>query len=308
MPPVIPDNYFGKWSKNDLRLLIVVVVDGIREIDTHSRQPFQQLLLKTNMARKIPFRTSGDSLTVPGHIALATGVIEKGKANDGSQPSQNPTFIHRILSEMPDVNGYFICSKGKLQNALSSPFHQHLMKDTRKLHLNFGQGGSGIGYRKDDKTRVHVLQAINEASSKTNGLDIIFINLHETDTFAHMGDNTKYKNAIINSDAIIEDIFKKSLQKFPNKFAMFVTSDHGRHTSDFSQHGCTCEGCENISLFAFGPEIKGGYSEKNNYGHNNPYTQIDLYTTIMTLLGSKGPLQPKNENNVYGKFIYNLFE
>ena len=302
MPSKIPDAYFGKW-KDRVKLLIVLVVDGVRLSDTKGRLPFINSMVDENMLAKIPFQTSGTTLTLPGHVALATGVTENYMDNHNPAPAKNPTFLHRYLAQNPRAEGHFICSKGKLQNALSPPFHQHMIPNMKQLHNNFGQAGKGIGYRNDNMTKKHILHTIREAADRSIETTVIFVNFHETDSFGHMNDKYSYLEAIKKSDQHIKEIMEVAEENFEDEYALFVTSDHGRHTNDFSEHGCDCLGCKKILLVAKGPYMKSGNLKSNAYGKDTVYSHIDLYTTISVLLG----IQPVKTKEMKGKFIHDLF-
>ena len=64
---------------------------------------------------------------------------------------------------------------------------------------------------------------------------------------------------------------------------LFVTNDHGRHTTNFTSHGDDCEGCEHIMLFAIGRNVSQGII---NY---DLHYQVDISPTIGDLLGFSTP-------------------
>ena len=88
MPSKIPDAYFGKW-KDRVKLLIVLVVDGVRLSDTKGRLPFINSMVDENMLAKIPFQTSG------------TTNVPLPKVDLVEEPAL-PSMID--LPEMPDLD------------------------------------------------------------------------------------------------------------------------------------------------------------------------------------------------------------
>jgi bisphosphoglycerate-independent phosphoglycerate mutase (AlkP superfamily) len=66
---------------------------------------------------------------------------------------------------------------------------------------------------------------------------------------------------------------------YAGKTTMFVTSDHGRHSDDFSGHGCSCTGCRTVQLLAVGPDIEAGLVSRT------PRTLCDIVPTIGELMG-----------------------
>ena len=95
--------------------------------------------------------------------------------------------------------------------------------------------------------------------------------------------------AIRETDGMAWDVWKL-LQSDPfyrGQTAFFITNDHGRHPDGhldgFISHGCSCEGCRRILLFAVGPDFKKGVViEKKR-------EQIDLAVTAAKILGFSIP-------------------
>lgn len=110
--------------------------------------------------------------------------------------------------------------------------------------------------------------------------------LADVDHAGHSGVWADYIAAISTADDIVGQLWQ-TLQTDPDyagKTTMIVTNDHGRHTTDFSGHGDSCEGCRRIQLLAVGPDIKAGYVSQ--------VTRIipDIVPTIGELLGFPTPL------------------
>ena len=68
-----------------------------------------------------------------------------------------------------------------------------------------------------------------------------------------------------------------------DKTTMFVTNDHGRHTSNFSGHGDTCEGCKHVMLLVLGPDTPAGVVDTDTH------QQIDIAPTIGAMLDFSTP-------------------
>ena len=63
---------------------------------------------------------------------------------------------------------------------------------------------------------------------------------------------------------------------------MLITNDHGRHDDKhggFESHGCGCEGCKHIMLFAIGPDFEKGAVV------NERKTQLNIAPTVAEILG-----------------------
>ncbi|MDI6807818.1 MAG: T9SS type A sorting domain-containing protein [Candidatus Eisenbacteria bacterium] len=101
------------------------------------------------------------------------------------------------------------------------------------------------------------------------------------DAAGHSGNWTTYQTAISTADSIVDMLWQK-IQTDPfykDKTTMFVTNDHGRHTTDFTSHGDGCTGCRQIMFLAIGPDIKAGYT--SSAYHSIP----DICPTIGKLAG-----------------------
>ena len=282
----------GAWSK--CPIIIMVVVDGIRLVDTSSNSddsepnfrniPWQQQMATNGLARLMRIQNLGITTTVPGHLALSGGKYGN-YANDGTEFSEDdPSFVN-LLSQETNTYGAVICSKGKLARALIPHFRQQ-----QNIVVNCGESGSGFGNRNDDITVQYILKEIDLHYAQGRKRTTCIVNLHEPDTNAHMGKISKYHESIKNSDKLISKIYS-ALIKYNKNFVLLVTNDHGRHTWDVKSHGCECEGCRNIYLFAYGPSVKNGL-----FPRQTSHDQTNLFNTLMcaTMPGNR----EYNEDNI----------
>jgi hypothetical protein len=82
-------------------------------------------------------------------------------------------------------------------------------------------------------------------------------------------------------DAFALDVWK-AIQGDPmlrDSTLLFVTNDHGRHTTDYTSHGDTCIGCRRCMCLVLGPHVKQNYSSDTVREH------IDVAPTIARLMG-----------------------
>lgn len=93
---------------------------------------------------------------------------------------------------------------------------------------------------------------------------MVLINFREPDYTAHSGNWPEYLKAIQTSDKLVYQLwqFLQNDSFYSNTTAMFITSDHGRHSDNvadgFASHGDDCEGCRHLCFFALGPDFKKG--------------------------------------------------
>jgi hypothetical protein len=113
----------------------------------------------------------------------------------------------------------------------------------------------------------------------------LLLYLERVDHFGHSGSWAYYTRAVEIADSIVGMVwdFMESDPVYAGTTTMFVTNDHGRHSDDWTTHGCGCEGCRTVMLLAVGPDIKQGFVS------NTPRTICDITPTIGELLGFETP-------------------
>jgi hypothetical protein len=107
------------------------------------------------------------------------------------------------------------------------------------------------------------------------------IYLAEVDHAGHSGNWDYYTESIAIADSIVGLVWDyfQAQPNYAGKTTMFVTNDHGRHSTDFTGHGDACNGCRQIQLLAVGPDIQQGTIS------NIPRTLCDITPTVGELLG-----------------------
>ena len=109
----------------------------------------------------------------------------------------------------------------------------------------------------------------------------LLLYLSDVDHAGHSGSWSDYTEAVAVADSIVGMLwrFLESQWEYGGNTTLFVTNDHGRHTDDFSGHGCSCAGCSTIQLLAAGPEIRKGFVSTTSR------TLRDITPTVGHLLG-----------------------
>jgi len=111
--------------------------------------------------------------------------------------------------------------------------------------------------------------------------ELLLIYLADVDHYGHAGNWTNYLAAIEAADAIVGALWAR-LQELPayaGKTTLFVTNDHGRHTTNWTGHGDGCAGCRRVQLLAVGPDTPAGLVS------TTPRETIDVAPSIGLLLG-----------------------
>jgi Secretion system C-terminal sorting domain/Metalloenzyme superfamily len=258
--------------------VIVVVVDGARYTETFGAEatyiPHMYNDLKPIGAVYTNFRIAdaGITSTNPGHTSILTGTWQL-IANDGTQRPTKPTVFEYFRKELGSsiTENYVIAGKSKL--------------DVISYSID---PAYGFNYRASEScSTLTDNQVYNNLVTimDTYHPRLMIVNLPDTDLRGHAGDWNGYLSAITNADNLVYQLWQKIQADvfYQNNTTLFVTNDHGRHTTDYKSHGDDCEGCEHIMLLAIGRNVTPGV-ESSDLHH-----QIDIAPTIGDLLGFSTP-------------------
>lgn len=266
-------------SKN----VVIVVVDGPRYSETwgdssHRYIPRMANELAPHGAIFTNFNNTGPTYTNSGHTSLTTGYRQEIN-NTGREYPKFPSIFQYYLKENPDkkTSAWIITSKDKLE-ILANTIHD-AWKDKHMPSVNCGIGGLGTGYREDSVTCSVAVEVLKKHHPR-----LVLINFKEPDISGHANNWEGYLKGIKDTDEYVWQIWKhlNTDPFYKNQTAFFVTNDHGRHLDGvkdgFVNHGCTCEGCRHINLYAYGPDFK------KNVIISDPYAQQDVTATSALIL------------------------
>jgi hypothetical protein len=269
--------------------VIIVVIDGPRYSETWGDPSHQYIPHMANdMAGEgvifTNFLNDGFTYTNSGHTAITTGFRQEIKNTGEIEYPKYPSFFQYYLKQKgkQKSSAWLITSKGKLQN-LANTTHPE-WNDAFLPSTNCGTDGKGNGYRNDFSTFNEIVRIL-----KTNHPNIVLINFKEPDGAGHANDWQGYLQGIRDTDKYAWDLWKliKTDSFYKDQTAFFVTNDHGRHLDSvadgFVSHGCNCEGCRHINLYAYGPDFK------KNTVVNDKYAQQDLSATVAYLMNLQMP-------------------
>lgn len=257
---------------------IIVVIDGARYSETFGSDGkyiphmYNDLAPLGTVFTNFRIADEGITSTNPGQASILTGtwqIIE----NDGSEHPNKPTIYEYFRKELSaKATDCFIIAGKKKIGALS--------------YSTFAGYGSDFGASTncfdadDDQVYDSLVSTMDTYHPK-----LILVNFPTTDSNGHSGVWNDYVSALINADRLVYKLWQK-IQNDPyykSSTTVFITNDHGRHTNDFKNHGCDCDGCEHIMLLSLGKDIPMG--AKNHELHH----QIDIAGTIGKLLGFSTP-------------------
>jgi len=270
--------------------VVILVMDGARYSETWGDTTHRYIPQLANQLSQygvvnVHFYNTGLTETTAGHTAMATGVNQTIN-NTGMELPQYPSLFQywRKQCGADSTLAWIITTKDKLAvlaNCKDSDWHNTYMPAT-----DCGINGNGTGYREDSVTFKHTLNILT-----TFHPNLVLVNFKEPDASGHQNNWQNYVKGITSTDNYAYRIWEY-LQTDPiykGTTTVFITNDHGRHLDSiadgFVSHGCTCDGCKHIFLYAFGPDFK------QNVIDETPRELIDIPATIAQLLHITMPTQ-----------------
>jgi hypothetical protein len=267
--------------------VFVVLVDGVKYTDFNMTNTPGILGLAatgvslTNFFTDVPADSGYETVTMAGHAAIMTGYYDIGIDNSGAQSPSRPSYMQEWMYNKQQVStgtttkAKFIGGKQKLwalrQCTMSGPWN------TSKAYFNCGTNGvGGGGDRNDANTQTTFLSEC----LGTTVPNLCFLSFRDTDSYAHANNVAAYITALQMVDGYVSSLWAE-IQARPdtqNKSVLIVTTDHGRSSVDFTQHGGRSTSERQVAFFAFGPMIKQA-TVSTLYGLS------DIAPTIMYLLG-----------------------
>ncbi len=263
--------------------VVLIVIDGARWTETLG-DPTAEFVphlahdLAPLGAINTSFYNDGQTVTLPGHASMLTGVWQT-IPNDGTQRPQAPT----IFEYYRQATG---ASADQAVFVHGSTIEPALTYSSRPGY------GADFGARMffsdnpqtpyDDGMWANARQVIADLHPP-----LLVISLLDPDEAAHLSQWDNYRNAIKHDDEIIWDLWQQ-LQADPfyaGHTTLMVTNDHGRYCGDgWRDHGGTDDCNRHIMFLAVGPEIAPGQTLEQRR------TLIDIAPTIGHLLGFGTPL------------------
>jgi hypothetical protein len=277
--------------------VIIIVVDGQRYSEswgdsTHQYIPYFSNEIAAFGVVNTAFYNNGLTATVPGFIAITTGVYQEIN-NTGTELPEYPSIFQYLIEKDSIANAWIINSKDKL--AVLGNCQQPNWNNKYMPLLDCGIDGLGSGKRHDTLTLARFFNVMSEYYPK-----LTLLGFREPDFSAHTNSWDDYIVGIINTDEYIYRIWNyiQNDPHYAGTTTLFITNDHGRHLDDigsgFQKHGDDCDGCRHISFFAYGPDFKKGVI-------SNSRELIDIPTTIAEIL-------QLNPEYMEGEIMYELFE
>jgi hypothetical protein len=257
--------------------VIVLLIDGARYSETfgdpaRANVPFMHTYMRPQGTLFANFRNEGITRTNPGHASVESGTWQN-ISNDGATRPTRPTFFEYLRSEraVEQDETYVVVGKSKLDICSYS------------THAEYG-AAYGASVDAADRSDEATFQALR-SHLETDQPKLVLANFAAVDRAGHTGVWNDYIAAIQTADSLVYELwqFLESDDFYAGKTILFITNDHGRHTTDFRSHGDSCEGCEHIMCLVLGPDVTADHTITETR------TMVDLCPTIGLTMNFSSP-------------------
>jgi hypothetical protein len=267
------------------KYVFVIIVDGPRYSETwgdasHFYIPRMSEYMASQGVVNTQFFNDGQTYTVPGHTAIASGNYQDMN-NSGLDLPSHPTIFQLWLKATGNSANlaWLVTSKDKLQVLANSSDPSWKNKYMASTNCGVNGAGLGSGYREDSLTNIALMNVIS-----ANHPHLLLVNFREPDFSGHQSNWLNYLKGIKDTDEYVYQIWNliQTDPFYKDKTSLFVTNDHGRHldtiSGGYTSHGDGCEGCRHINFYAFGPDFK------KNKIISTPRELIDISATIAAMM------------------------
>lgn len=253
--------------------VFVVVIDGARYTETFG-YPDPMDLIPNMWNNLMPqgtlysnFRDTLYTSTNPGHSTILTGTWQTIANNGSERPTKPTVFEYYRKEKSASVNDVFVVAGKEKLNILNYSTDEQYGASYMASVLA------------EDLTDNEVYDNLTETMDLYHP-KLVIVNLPSVDRAGHSNNWEEYLNAIRNADRLVYELWNKiqSDSYYKDNTTLFITNDHGRHTTDFKSHGDDCQGCQHIMLLALGRNIP-----KANIINSDKY-QSDIAASIGDLL------------------------
>ena len=272
---IVCSSLFAQRTKH----VVIVVIDGTRYSETFGDSTHANVQLMWNQLCPLgtiytSFWNDGVTMTNSGHASILSGTREALK-NNGTELPHNPTLFEYCRKQAGTPANQCWVALGKTKLKMLS------FSDHKEYGSRYGASVKTSSSEYDNL----IAQANTTSLLAGYHPKLLIVNIPAADEFAHDSLYAKYIGAIRQADTIVAAIWNaiRTDTLLHGKTTMVVTNDHGRHTSDYTDHGDTCEGCRHIMLLVIGPDTPIGVVD------STVHKQIDIAPTVGALLGFKTP-------------------
>jgi hypothetical protein len=239
--------------------------------------------------------TNGLKFSYPGYNELLSGFVDPQIASNEFGPNPNVT-VFEWLNNQPSLRGRVAAM------ATWDAFADIFNRDRAKLFVHAGWEPPFAAPRSASDSLLNALyattirlwgnnaydsftQAVAMRVFRTDRPRVAFIGYGETDEWAHAGRYDRLLTSARTVDDYLRELwtFAQSHPDYRGRTTLIVTTDHGRGrtVSDWTNHGRSVDGAEEMWIAVLGPDTPARGERRNS----SPVTQAQIAATVAALLG-----------------------
>ncbi len=239
-------------SFSQTKNVVVVIIDGARYTETFGDPEHTYIPKMAALAEKgtiiSEFYNDGTTYTSKAVPALWCGTWSGVEPYNNTQYTKDPSIFEYYRKQKNQPETQSIHELTYVSSLWLQSFHTEYGADYWPYTISQGSTDEGV-----------VIQA--KEDMVTYQPQLLWVYLPNVDHEGHSGVWENYTGAIQIADSLVNELWI-AIQADPfytDNTTLLVTNDHGRHTDDFSGHGCSCDGCRHIMFLAIGPDVKQNY-------------------------------------------------
>ena len=264
--------------------VFIVVIDGVRYSESFGSEAkyiphlYNDLAPLGTVFTNFRIADEGITSTNPGQASILTGNWSL-IANDGTEHPTKPTVFEYYRKELSakETDCLVVAGKKKLSALAYS--------SSPEYGIDYKASTTCFDADSNDEVYDSLIVLLDTSHPR-----LVFVNFPMADKKAHTGSWDAYIAALKNADSLIYLLYNKiqSDSFYKNKTTLLISNDHGRHTNDFTNHGCDCDGCEHIMLLAIGKNFDA------NKVNDDLHYQIDICKNAGEIMNFETPLAKGN--------------
>ena len=259
--------------------VVLVLIDGARYTETlgdpKALYTPELAALAEHGCAPGPMLNEGSTVTKYGTASIHTGIWNAWADANGDYDAhyRYPTHWEYLRSgyDLPPERVLYVLPGYDDSSVWKPSYDEAFGPEFWPLILNEGWGDADV---------------VDNAIQALDTHDPVFsmVYLPDVDGAGHSGIWEDYLATVTEADRLVGELWT-ALQARPayaDNTVLMVTSDHGRHDDEhggFTNHGCDCDGCQQVTFLAVGPGVDPACAPSRDW------QLVDIVPTIGAIQG-----------------------